>query len=137
MKPIYLEMSAFGPFAGVTKIDFAPFHGSIFLLTGDTGAGKTSIFDAISFALFGEASGGKERRSGKSFRSDFAAPEAKTYVKFTFEQGGRTYTVERAPEYERPKARGDGMTKQTAKAELYYPDGHVVDKNKKVTQRFL
>ncbi len=118
MKPIYLEMSAFGPFAGVTKIDFAPFHGSIFLLTGDTGAGKTSIFDAISFALFGEASGGKERRSGKSFRSDFAAPEAKTYVKFTFEQGGRTYTVERAPEYERPKARGEGTTKSLATALL-------------------
>lgn len=118
MKPLYLEMAAFGPFAARTTIDFSLFHGGIFLLTGETGAGKTSIFDAISFALYGEASGGKERRSGRSFRSDFAAPDVKTYVKFTFSQGGRTYTVERAPEYERPKARGEGTTKSVAIALL-------------------
>ena len=68
------------------------------MLTGETGAGKTSIFDAVSFALFGEASGGKERRSGKSFRSDYADPETPTYVTLTFTEGEKTYTVTRSPE---------------------------------------
>ena len=114
MKPIRLEFSAFGPYAGVTEVDFAPFHGSIFLLTGDTGAGKTTVFDAISFALYGEASGGPERRSGKSFRSDYAAADTPTYVKFTFSEGSKIYTVTRSPEYERPKKRGEGMALQPA-----------------------
>ncbi len=118
MKPILLELSAFGPYAEKTVIDFTPFHGDIFLLTGDTGAGKTTIFDAISFALYGEASGGRERRSGKSFRSDYAAPQTDTYVSFTFKEGEKTYTVTRTPEYERPKKRGDGVTKELASATL-------------------
>jgi len=114
MKPIRLAISAFGPYAGLTEVDFTPFHGSIFLLTGDTGAGKTTVFDAISFALYGESSGGPERRSGKSFRSDYAAPETPTYVKFTFSEGDKTYTITRNPEYERPKKRGEGMATQPA-----------------------
>ncbi len=114
MKPIKLELCAFGPYAGLTEIDFTPFHGSIFLLTGDTGAGKTSIFDAVSFALYGEGSGGAERRSGKSFRSDYAAPDVHTYVKFTFSEGNKLYTVTRSPEYERPKKRGTGMAVEHA-----------------------
>lgn len=114
MKPIRLEFSAFGPYAGVTVVDFSPFHGSIFLLTGDTGAGKTTVFDAISFALYGEASGGSERRSGKSFRSDYAAADAPTYVKFTFREGDKIYTITRNPEYERPKKRGEGMATENA-----------------------
>ena len=118
MKPIMLEMSAFGPYADVVTVDFTPFVGKLFLLTGETGAGKTSIFDAISFALFGEASGGKDRRSGKSFRSDFARADAKTYVKFTFLQGNRRYVVERSPEFERPKMRGTGKTVSPATAIL-------------------
>lgn len=118
MKPILLEISAFGPFAARTVIDFQPFLGNLFLLTGETGAGKTSIFDAISFALYGEASGGKDRRSGKSFRSDFAKAEEKTFVRFTFLQGGRRYTVERSPEFERPKLRGKGTTQSPATALL-------------------
>ncbi len=118
MKPISLELSAFGPYAERVELDLTPFHGEIFLLTGDTGAGKTSIFDAISFALYGEASGGKERRSGKSFRSDYAAPDTPTYAKFTFLQGERCYTVTRSPEYERPKKRGNGTTKTPAAAVL-------------------
>ncbi|MBE6703553.1 MAG: SMC family ATPase, partial [Ruminococcaceae bacterium] len=100
MKPITLEFCAFGPFKNKTVLDFTVFHQQIFLLTGETGAGKTSIFDAISFALFGEASGGKERRSGKSFRSDYADPETPTYVTLTFTEAGKTYTVTRSPEYE-------------------------------------
>ncbi len=118
MKPIRLEFSAFGPYAGVTEVDFTPFHGSIFLLTGDTGAGKTTVFDAISFALYGEGSGGAERRSGKSFRSDYAAADTPTYVKFTFSEGDKIYTVTRNPEYERPKKRGTGMAVEPAAVSL-------------------
>ncbi len=114
MKPIRLEFSAFGPYAGVTEVDFSPFHGSIFLLTGDTGAGKTTVFDAISFALYGEASGGPERRSGKSFRSDYALADTPTYVRFTFREGDKLYTITRNPEYERPKKRGEGTAVQNA-----------------------
>ena len=118
MKPICLELSAFGPYAGLTTVDFTPFHGSIFLLTGDTGAGKTTLFDAISFALYGEGSGGAERRSGKSFRSDYASPDTPTYVKFTFSEGGKIYTLTRNPEYERPKKRGEGMATEVAAVTL-------------------
>ena len=118
MKPLHLEFSAFGPYAGVTEVDFTPFHGSIFLLTGDTGAGKTTVFDAISFALYGEGSGGAERRSGKSFRSDYAAADTPTYVKFTFSEGNKIYTITRNPEYERPKKRGTGMATELAAVSL-------------------
>ena len=118
MKLQTLELCAFGPFKGKTVVDFAAFQGQIFLLTGETGAGKTSIFDAVSFALFGEASGGKERRSGKSFRSDYADPETPTYVTLTFTEGEKTYTVTRSPEYERAKKRGQGRTTEPACATL-------------------
>ena len=118
MRPIRLELSAFGPFKDVTVVDFDRFHGKIFLLTGETGAGKTSIFDAISYALYGEASGGKERRSGKSFRSDYADPDTPTYVKFTFLEEGKLCTVTRSPEYERAKKRGKGTTTEGATAVL-------------------
>ena len=85
MKPLKLTMSAFGPYADVTCVDFTLLGDSgVFLVTGDTGAGKTTIYDAISFALYGEASGGKERRQGKSFRSDYADLDTKTYVEFVF-----------------------------------------------------
>ncbi|MBQ8357680.1 MAG: SMC family ATPase [Clostridia bacterium] len=118
MKPIRLEFCAFGPFRAETVVDFTPFHGHIFLLTGETGAGKTSIFDAISFALFGEASGGKERRSGKSFRSDYADAETPTYVRFVFSEGDKICTVTRSPEYERAKKRGKGTTLEASVATL-------------------
>ena len=79
MKPIYMEMSAFGPFSDITEVDFSKIgRNGIFLVTGDTGAGKTTIFDALSFALYGEASGGKERRISKNFRSDYALASSKT-----------------------------------------------------------
>ena len=100
MRPIWLEMSAFGSYAGVETVDFTLLGQSgLFLIAGDTGAGKTTLFDAISFALFGVASGGTKRRTGKSFRSDFANPSADTWVEFVFENGGKRYTIRRNPEY--------------------------------------
>lgn len=119
MRPIKLVMSAFGPYAGKAEVDFGSFSGNgVFLITGDTGAGKTTIFDGISFALYGEASGGKNRRAGRSFRSDFAALTDETFVEFTFMHRGMTYRITRNPEYERKKLRGEGTTLKAANAEL-------------------
>ncbi len=127
MKPLKLTISAFGPFAEETVIDFTKLGGDgIFLITGDTGSGKTTIFDAISFALYGEASGGRERRSAKNFRSDFAAASAETYVKLEFEQQGRCYEVMRAPAYERAAKRGTGTVLSQAKAYLMGEDGEIL-----------
>ncbi|MBQ8654428.1 MAG: SMC family ATPase [Clostridia bacterium] len=119
MKPVKLTLSAFGPYAGQTEIDFACFgETGLFLIAGDTGAGKTTIFDAISFALYGEASGGRERRKSKSFRSDYAAPRTETWVEFTFLHRGETWVIRRNPDYVRPKIVGEGFTTQTAGAEM-------------------
>ena len=120
MRPIRLEMSAFGPYAGVETVDFSQLgqHG-LFLIAGDTGAGKTTLFDAISFALYGVASGGTKRRNGKSFRSDFAAPASDTWVEFVFENGGKQYTVRRNPEY----LRAGRKTPIPPDAEMHCEDG--------------
>lgn len=119
MKPINLILSAFGPYANEVTVDFSLFgEDGIFLIAGDTGAGKTTIFDAISFALYGEASGGKERRKSKSFRSDYASPRTETYVELTFRHRSETWCIRRNPEYERPKKSGEGTTTQTANAKL-------------------
>lgn len=125
MKPVKLVLSAFGPYAGQTEIDFRLLgETGIFLIAGDTGAGKTTIFDAISFALYGEASGGKERRKSKSFRSDYALPKAETYVELTFTHKGETWRIRRNPEYIRPKLVGEGFTTQAADASLENVDTH-------------
>ena len=119
MKPVKITMSAFGPYAGVTAIDFRLLgDDGLFLIAGDTGAGKTTIFDAISFALYGEAAGGRERRKSKSFRSDYAAPRDETYVELTFTHRGETWTIRRNPEYVRAKKSGEGTTTQPANAEM-------------------
>lgn len=102
MRPIELKMSAFGPYAGEEIIDFSLLgKNGLFLITGDTGAGKTTIFDAICFALYGQASGGSKRRSNKSFRSDFADETRETWVEFTFEHRGMRYRIRRNPEYQK------------------------------------
>ncbi len=126
MRPIRLKMSAFGPYAGTTVLELDKLgERGLYLITGDTGAGKTTIFDAITYALFGEASGSS--REPGMFRSLYASPATPTEVELEFLYGGQKYTVRRSPEYERPKRRGSGMTKETAKAALYYPDGRVLD----------
>lgn len=119
MKPILLTMSAFGPYAAVTTVDFRLLgDGGIFLITGDTGAGKTALFDALCYALYGSPSGSGERRTARSMRSDYASPETVTFVQLQFTHQGKTYTVRRNPEYERAKLVGEGLTKQTADASL-------------------
>ena len=118
MRPIKLTMSAFGPYAGKTVIDLDKLGTSgLYLITGDTGAGKTTIFDAITFALYGEASG--STRDVNMFRSKYAGPKTPTEVELTFAYAGKTYTVRRNPEYDRPKTRGEGTTTEKANAELY------------------
>lgn len=117
MKPIKLTMSAFGPYAAVAEVDFSRFEDQgVFLITGDTGAGKTTIFDGISYALYGLASGGKKRREGKTFRSDFASMKHETYVEFVFSHRDKKYRITRNPDYERAKQRGTGTTKKAANA---------------------
>lgn len=131
MRPIKLTMSAFGPYAGKAVLDMDRLGTSgLYLITGDTGAGKTTIFDAITFALYGEASGGS--REPVMMRSKYAAPETPTEVELTFSYASKCYTIRRNPEYERPAKRGGGMTVQKADAELIYPDGRVVTKMKEV-----
>ncbi|MDD3337162.1 MAG: AAA family ATPase, partial [Eubacteriales bacterium] len=132
MRPIRLELNAFGPYAGHETVDFTRFgQAGLFLITGDTGAGKTTIFDAISFALYGVATGsGSNQRTAKSFRSDFAPPESEPWVSFTFENGGELYTIRRSPEYQKP-----GRKNPTPpEAELRCPDGRVYVKQTAVNE---
>ena len=122
MRPIRLTMQAFGPYAGKETLELNKLGESgLYLITGDTGAGKTTIFDAIAFALYGEPSG--DNRKDAMLRSKYAAPQEKTEVRLTFSYQGKTYTVTRSPEYERPKGRGEGTTTQKADATLEFADG--------------
>ncbi|MCR4587450.1 MAG: SMC family ATPase [Lachnospiraceae bacterium] len=137
MKPMLLTMSAFASYAGVTTIDFTKLgENGLYLITGDTGAGKTSIFDAITFALYGDASGGV--RETRMLRSQYADPGQETYVELTFRIKKDVYRIHRNPAYLRPKKRGgkDGaMTETGADADLYMPDGTVLSKQGPVTEK--
>lgn len=122
MKPLKLEMQAFGPYAGVEVIDFTQLQSrTMFVISGKTGAGKTSIFDGISFAIYGKASG--EDRNGADLRSHFAKDELPTEVSLEFQLRDKAYYIWRAPQQEKRKSRGDGYTVVNAKAELYIIDG--------------
>lgn len=133
MKPLHLTLSAFGPYAKRTEIPFAELGDQgIYLITGDTGAGKTTIFDGIMYALYGEPSG-SQRESGM-LRSKYAEPETPTFAELTFSYGEEIYQVRRSPRYLRPKARGEGMTQQPGEAVLTFPDGHTISKEKEVTK---
>lgn len=135
MKPIQLTMSAFGPFAGRVCLDMRPLSeaGGIFLVTGNTGAGKTTLFDAIAFALFGDVSG--SYREVSTLRSDYAKATTPTFVELVFSHKGKEYTVTRNPEYLRPKRRGEGQTALKADATLQLPGGTTVTKTRQVTAR--
>lgn len=131
MRPIKLTVSAFGPYAGKTVLDLDKLGESgLYLITGDTGAGKTTIFDAITYALYGEASG--DNRDASMFRSKYAEATTPTEVELVFSYAGKMYTVKRNPEYDRPKSRGEGFTTQKAEVQLKYPDGRVVTKQREV-----
>lgn len=127
MRPLKLKMSAFCSYSEPTVLDLDRLGDrGIYLITGDTGAGKTTIFDAITFALYGKASG--DMREPGMLRSKYADPSEPTEVELTFVYNGKEYRVRRNPEYERPKTRGDGFTKQPAGAELIFPDGKILTK---------
>ena len=131
MRPLKLKMSAFGPYAGVTEIDFEKLGtNGLYLITGDTGAGKTTIFDAISFALYGAPSG--NMREASMLRSMYADADTPTFVELVFLYDEKTYKVKRIPEYTRESKKGSGTTQQKTEAELTMPDGNVINKIKEV-----
>ncbi|MBR5969663.1 MAG: SMC family ATPase [Lachnospiraceae bacterium] len=134
MRPVKLIMSAFGPYAGeMPAIDFTQFdEKGLFLISGDTGAGKTTIFDAICFALYGETSG-PFRDTGK-LRSEYASDATETFVDFHFSHQGKRYHVWRRPAYERKKQRGSGTTSVKENAVLYADDAAPVEGKTQVNE---
>ena len=128
MRPLKLSISAFGPYARRVELDLEKLgRGGLYLICGDTGAGKTTIFDAITFALYGEPSG--QNREASMLRSKYADDDTPTEVELTFESGEKMYTVRRSPKYERKKRRGEGYTVEPASVELHLSDGRVITKN--------
>ncbi|MGN0708051.1 MAG: AAA family ATPase [Faecalibacterium sp.] len=122
MRPLKLTLSAFGPYAGHTILELEKLgRGGLYLVTGDTGAGKTTLFDAITYALYDQSSGGV--RDGAMLRSKYADPKTPTYAELEFEVNGRRYTVRRNPEYQRPRIRGEGLATEKADACLTFSDG--------------
>lgn len=133
MRPLKLTISAFGPYAKENVLDFEKLGTKgLYLVTGDTGAGKTTIFDAITYALYGEASG--KYRKSDMFRSKYADSSADTYVELSFVCKGKKYTVKRIPRYERAKVRGEGTTLQNESAVLTMEDGRILTKTTEVTK---
>lgn len=133
MRPLSLTLSAFGPYADETTIDLGQLGESgLYLITGDTGAGKTTLFDAITYALYGEPSG--QTRKVSMLRSKYARDNCPTFVEMVFEYGGRHYTIRRSPDQMRPAKRGEGLVNQPAEAEIHLPDGRLVTKPREVNE---
>lgn len=132
MRPLKLTMSGFGPYAGVVEIDMSLLGSSgLYLITGDTGSGKTTVFDGITFALYGKASGNSRRTD--MFRSNYAEDSTPTEVKLEFEYGGEIYRIRRNPKYYGMGKKGKKLREITADAELAYPDGNIVTGFTRVT----
>ena len=141
MRPLKLTISAFGPYAGETVLDLQKLGDrGLYLITGDTGAGKTMIFDAICFALYGRSSGqerniGGNKDNGELFRSQYARDETETFVELEFLNRGQRYTVRRVPGYRRPNSRS--KTKPSVKATQTMPDGDVITGAKQVNDQII
>lgn len=134
MRPLKLTMSAFGCYADKQTVDFETLgNEGLFLITGDTGAGKTTIFDAITFALYGETSG--DNRKAEMLRSKYAQANAETYVELSFQYHDKVYHIKRNPTYVRAKQRGEGTTEEKADAELHLPDDRIVTKLRDVNAK--
>ncbi len=141
MKPLKLTMQAFGSYVKPGTIDFEKPEQNLFLITGDTGAGKTTIFDAIVFALYGEASSGTNKKSGNELQSQYAKPELDPFVELTFSEGDgasrQVYTVRRTPRHIRPLKRGTGTKEEKETVSLILPDQTEFSQNKKETDEKL
>ncbi len=141
MRPIKLTLQAFGSYAARTEIDFTRPGQNLFLITGNTGAGKTTLFDAIVFALYGEASSGMNRKGGAELQSQFAAPDATPFVELAFSEsvGGAqdVYVVRRSPRHRRPVRRGSGFTDEKESVSLTLPDGREYSQNQRETDAKL
>lgn len=137
MKPLKLTMQAFGSYVTPGTIDFERTEQNLFLITGDTGAGKTTIFDAIVFALYGEASSGMNKKNGNELQSQYADPQISPFVELTFSEGDgisrQIYTVRRTPRHIRPVKRGHGTTEEKETVSLILPDQTEFSRNKKET----
>lgn len=134
MKPVSLRLSGWGPYKGVETADFSTMQtGGLFLISGATGAGKTTIFDGITFALYGEVSG--SIREKDSLRSDFAGPATATFAELIFTHRGTLYRVIRNPKYDRPKQRGEGVTTEAESAQIYRDEELLASGNATVTER--
>ncbi len=133
MRPLKLEMNMFGAYAAHTVLDFEKLGDrGVFLVTGDTGAGKTTLFDAIMYALYGFVT--NSRRTGAAMRSDYATAKDPTFAKLTFEHGGKTYQIERSPAYNRAKKRGTGTISEPERVCLTMPDGKTFEKSDDVNR---
>lgn len=137
MRPEKLIISAFGPFAGRVVIDFALLGtDGLYLVSGDTGSGKTTIFDALSYALYGVTTSQNERNA-ESMRSHYASPEVRTFVELEFTEKGERYHIERVPSQTRPKKRGDGEIEEGASVKLTLPSGAVLSRKKEADEKIV
>lgn len=136
MRPIKLTITGFGPYANETVLDMDSLgKNGLYLITGDTGAGKTTIFDAICYALYGDPSG--NNREVEMLRSKYASDETPTFVELVFEHNGEEYKIKRNPNYSRKAKRGDGIAEEKAAAEFHRPDGTVISKAKDVNNAII